>query len=297
MDFRRLNAVTKKDAYLIPYVNSILDRLRDAKFLSSIDIKAAFWQVKVRGSDREKTAFTVPGRGLFHFIRMPFGLHGSPATWQRLIDRVLGADLEPFVFVYLDDIIICTPDFETHLRVLESVFQRLLAAGLMVNQEKCHFCRPQLKYLGYIVDDLGLRVDPEKVTAILNIPRPRNQKDVRKFIGTCSWYRRFVPDFSTRVAPLTSLLKKNCRFRWSEEAERSFTDIRGALVQSPVLSCPDFSRQFELHTDASAYGLGCVLMQTVDADPRVIAYGSKTLSNPNEITRLPSASASLLSGA
>ncbi|BET00273.1 multicellular organismal development [Nesidiocoris tenuis] len=282
VDFRRLNAVTKKDAYPLPYISSILDRLREAKFLSSIDIKSAYWQVKVRKQDREKTAFTVPGRGLFHFKRMPFGLHNAPATWQRLIDRVLGADLEPYVFVYLDDAVICTPDFDTHLNILEKVFQRLLAAGLVINREKCSFCRPELKYLGYIVDEYGLRVDPDKVTAILNIPRPRTPKEVRQFCGTCSWYRRFVRDFSTRIAPLHNLLKKGQKFNWSEEAERAFLDIRQALIQSPVLSCPDFQQPFELHTDASAYGLGAVLIQVLDGEPRVIAYASKSLTKPQQ---------------
>ena len=282
IDYRRLNSLTKKDAYPLPYVNSILDRLRDARYLSSIDIKAAFWQVKVAEHDREKTAFTVPGRGLFQFKRMPFGLHGSPATWQRLVDRVLGVDLEPYVFVYLDDIIISTTDFEIHLDVLEKVFQRLLAAGLAVNQEKCHFCRPALKYLGYIVDCFGLRCDPDKVTAILNVPRPKTQKDVRQFIGMCSWYRRFVKDFSHRVAPLTGLLKKGQVFKWTEATEFAFQDIRQALVESPILCCPDFSQPFEIHTDASAYGIGAVLMQVQNGEPRVIAYASKSLTKPEQ---------------
>lgn len=282
VDYRKVNELTKKDAYPLPYVNSILDRLRDAKYLSSIDIKSAFWQVKVAEKDREKTAFTVPGRGLFQFVRMPFGLHGSPATWQRLIDRALGVDLEPFVFVYLDDIVICTPDFEKHLEVLEKVFQRILAAGLTINKEKCHFCRPQLKYLGYVVDEFGLRVDPEKVTAILNIPRPKTQKEIRQFVGTCSWYRRFVQDFSTRIAPLTDLLKKGRKFEWTEETEKAFVDVRQALVEAPVLCCPDFTKPFQLHCDASGYGLGSVLMQVLDGEPRPIAYASKSLTKPQQ---------------
>lgn len=278
VDFRRLNSVTKKDAYPLPFVNTILDRLRDGHFLSSIDIRAAYWQVKVREKDREKTAFTVPGRGLFQFVRMPFGLHNAPATWQRLIDQVVGVDLEPYCFVYLDDIVICTSDFDQHVEVLEKVFQRLLAAGLVINTEKCEFCRPQLRYLGFVVDELGLRVDPEKVTAILNLQQPRNQKEVRQFLGTCSWYRRFISDFSTRTAPLNKLLRKNQRFEWTDSADQAFMDIKQAIIDAPVLSCPDFEKPFELHTDSSGYGLGCVLMQTIEGNPRVIAYASKTLN-------------------
>lgn len=118
---------------------------------------------------------------------MPFGLTNAPATWQRLIDRVIGADLEPYVFVYLDDIIIVSSDFETHVNVLATVLDRLIAAGLTLNREKCHFCRPSLRYLEYIVDSQGLHVDVEKVEAMLNVPPPRNAKEVRRFVGMASW--------------------------------------------------------------------------------------------------------------
>lgn len=123
VDYRALNAVTKKAAYPLPYISAILNRLRDAKYLSSMDIKSAYWQVPVKESCTELTACTVPGgRGLYNFKRMPFGLSNAPATWQRLIDTVLGPDLEPYVFVYLDDIIIISPDFDTHIKILSQVF-------------------------------------------------------------------------------------------------------------------------------------------------------------------------------
>ncbi|KAK9752584.1 Reverse transcriptase (RNA-dependent DNA polymerase) [Popillia japonica] len=140
------------------------------------------------------------------------GLSGSPAVWQRLIDRVLGADLDPYVFAYLDDIIIVTPTFKQHLEILEKVINRIHAAGLTLNRDKCKFCREELKYLGYVVNQAVLHVDPEKVQAILNIPTPRNVTEVRRVVGLASWYRRFIRDFSTIVSPLTSLLKKGKSF-------------------------------------------------------------------------------------
>lgn len=278
VDYRKLNSVTKRDAYPLPYVNAILDRLRDAKYLSSLDIKSAYWQVPVRKSSRELTAFTVPGRGLFQFKRMPFGLMNAPMTWQRLIDRVLGADLEPFVFVYLDDIIVVSPNFEIHISLLEKVLDRLTAAGLTVSRDKCHFCRPQLRYLGYVVDGAGLRVDPEKVEAILNIKTPTNVSELRRFVGMASWYRRFVPDFSSVIAPLTNLTKKNVSFIWSQGCDTAFRRIKELLVTAPILNCPDFSREFILQTDASDYGLGAVLSQNCDGDEKVIAFLSRSLS-------------------
>lgn len=279
VDYRSVNKVTKRDAYAIPYISMILDRLRNCKYLSSVDLKSAYWQMPLEESSKEKTAFTVPGRGLFQFRRMPFGLHNAPATWQRFVDNTLGHDLEPFVFIYLDDIIVATPDFETHLRVLEKIFDRLIAAGLTVNQEKCEFVKSQLKYLGYVVDSNGLRVDPDKVAAIMEFPTPTKVKEVRRLLGLASWYRRFVPKFSERVAPLTNLTKKNKKFIWDEETERSFLDIKQCLVSAPILTCPDFDKPFILQTDASQRALGAVLVQEFEDGEKVIAYASRTLNH------------------
>lgn len=278
VDYRRLNKVTKKDAYPIPYVSAILDRLKGAKYLSSLDIKSAYWQIPVEEASRDFTAFTIPGRGLFQFRRMPFGLTNAPATWQRLIDRVLGADLEPYVFVYLDDIIVITEDFEDHLRILTKIFERLAAANLTLSPDKCQFCRSELRYLGYIVDKQGLRVDPEKVTAILNIPTPTNVSEMRRFLGMASWYRRFVKDFSTIISPLTELLRKNRKWVWTEGCERAFQCIKECLVTAPILTCPDFSKPFVVQTDASAYGLGAVLTQVYDDGEHVVCFLSRSLN-------------------
>src|SRR5437588_5047665 len=255
VDYRQLNKVTRREAYPLPYVSNTLDKLRDAKYLSSLDIKSAYWQVPVAESSRPYTAFTVPNRGLFQFRRMPFGLHNDPATWQRLVDRVIGADLEPHVFVYLDDIIIVTQTFEDHLRILKEVFKRLASAGLTLPKDKCQFCRPELRYLGYVVDRNGLHVDPEKVTAILNIPTPKNDSEVRRILGMAAWYRRFVSNFSSVIAPLTVLLRKNKSFVWDSACEQAFAKIKEHLVSAPVLKCPDYSLPFTVQTDASQFGL------------------------------------------
>lgn len=278
VDFRKLNSVTKKDAYPIPYVSSILDRLKGAKYLSSIDIKSAFWQVPMAENSKEYTAFTVPGRGLYHFNRMPFGLCNAPAVWQRLMDKVIGVDLEPYAFVYLDDVIVISSSFEQHMEILETIFTRLIEAGLTVNVEKCNFCKPELRYLGYVIDKKGLRVDPEKVSAILNIPVPTCVKDVRSFIGMASWYRRFVPHFSSIIAPLCNLLKKSNKWNWTSDCDQSFQTIKEYLVTAPILHMPDFSKRFYVQTDASSFGLGAVLSQQFSDGERVICYLSRSLT-------------------
>lgn len=282
VDYRQLNKVTKRDAYPLPYVNMILDRLRDAKFLSSLDLKSAYWQIPLEKHSREKTAFTVPGRGLYHFVRLPFGLTNAPATWQRLIDQVLGPELEPFVFVYLDDIIIATPTFSMHIDILKKTLDKLLQAGLTVNRDKCEFVRPMLKYLGYIIDRNGLRVDPDKVSCILEFPRPKTSSEVRRFVGLASWYRRFVPEFSRRVAPLTRLTRKHQKFSWTSDAEEAFLDLKQCLVSAPILTCPDFTKPFILQTDASQVGLGAVLSQEFEDGEKVIAYASRAVTQSEQ---------------
>lgn len=282
IDYRMLNKVTLKDAYPLPLISSILDQLRDARYLSSIDIKSAYWQVELEESSREYTAFTVPGRGLYQFRRMPFGLTNAPATWMRVIDSVLGPELQPSVAVYLDDILIISKDFDSHIKSLELVFDKLHAAGLVVSQEKCQFCLPELRYLGYLVDSAGLRPDPTKVEAILNIPRPQNPTEIRRFIGTASWYRRFIPNFSTLTSPLSALTRKRVKCSWTSACEESFRKIKELLVTASILTCPDFSKSFTLQTDASAYGLGCVLTQQYEDGERVICYLSRSLTRQEQ---------------
>lgn len=174
VDFRKVNAVTLSDAYPLPYVTHTLDKLRDA-------------QIPLEKESRAVTTFTVPGRGLFHFKRLPFGVHTAPATWQRLMDQVLSVDLEPFVFIYLDDIVVVTQTFDKHIEILREVFLRHIKVELTHRKEKYQFCRKELRYLRY-VDMSGLHVDPEKVIAILQISTPTKISEVHGFLGTASWY-------------------------------------------------------------------------------------------------------------
>lgn len=278
VDYRKLNAVTMRDSYPLPMVADTLDKLKDARYLSSLDIKSAYWQVPLAKDSRQYTAFSVPNRGLYQFCRMPMGLHNSAATWQRLMDSILGPDLEPNVFVYLDDVVIVTQTFEKHLSVLEEVFRRLREANLTISFEKCQFCRPQMRYLGYVVDKHGLHVDPDKVQAMLDIPSPKGVGDVRRILGTFSWYRRFVPDFASIVAPITALLKKSTKFAWTNECESAFRLMKERLITAPVLSCPDYSLPFIIQTDASAFGIGACLTQPCADGDKVISYLSRSLS-------------------
>lgn len=280
-DGRKLNQVTVDDAYPMPLIDNILSKLRDAQYLSSIDLRHAFNQIPLEPSSRPKTAFAVPGRGLYQYCVMPFGLSNSPKTMVRLMDQVIDPSLEPFVFVYLDDIIIATPDFVTHIEVLKKVFDRLKAAKLTINLKKSEFCRSSLTYLGFVVDGQGLRTDPSKVDAILKYPIPKTTTEIKRLIGLVGWYRRFIKDFSSLCFPITTLIhgrKKGQAISWTPEADQAFNEMKRLLTTAPILASPDFSKQFVIQCDASNTAISYILYQECDGVEHPIAYGSKMLN-------------------
>lgn len=278
IDARKLNNVTVKDAYPQPQLNRILTQLTDTTYLSSIDFSDAYHQVELDEASKLKTAFSVSGKGFFAYSRMPFGLCNSGATLCRLVDRVIGCDLEPHVFVYMDDVIIATSTLDHHLEILKIIAQRLTAAGLTISPEKSRFCMRRLKYLGHVISADGIEPSNEKIAPILEYPQPKTPKDVRRLIGMANWYRRFIPSYATICAPLTDLLKKGRKFEWSERAQKALEDIKAALVSPPLLATPDFSKPFIIQTDASDCGIGGVLVQGTGEEERVIAYYSQKLS-------------------
>lgn len=280
LDFRKVNNISKKDAYPLPNMTSILDKLRAARYISTLDLRQAYHQIPLERGSREITAFSVPGKGLYHFVRMPYGLTGAPATFQRLLDRLIGPEMEPYAFAYLDDIVIVTPTFDEHITWLRKVLDRIAVAGLTINPEKCEFCKPQVRYLGFLVQREGLTVDPDKTRPILEYPTPSNLKQLRRLLGMTSWYRRFIPDFATVAEPWTRLLKKGARWEWGGDQDRALSQVRESLTTAPVLACPDFEQPFVLQTDASSVGLGAVLTQTLQGEERVIAYASRALAGP-----------------
>lgn len=280
-DGRKLNAITVKDSYPLPLIDNILNQLRDSRYLTSLDLTKAFWCIPLERSSRPKTAFQVHGKGLFQFKVMPFGLCNAAQSMQRLMDAVLGPELEKYVFVYLDDIVVATPTFELHLQVLKKVYDRLQGAGLNLNLDKCKFCRDSLSFLGFVIDHQGLHTDPQKVESVLGMKTPTTTTEVRRFIGLMQWYRRFIKDFSTLSAPITALLKnrkKGQTIVWTPEADASFEKLKRCLATAPVLASPDFSKPFSIQTDASEVGLGAVLCQNHLGYERPIAYASRTLN-------------------
>ncbi|XP_055687229.1 uncharacterized protein LOC129792342 [Lutzomyia longipalpis] len=276
LDARGLNNVTVRDTFPLPHIEAILSQLSGAQYLSSIDLSEAFFQIPLDPQDQQKTAFALPGRKLYCFQRTPFGLVNSPMTMARLMSLVLGHDLEPFVYYYLDDVLVVTPDFETHVRMLGEVAKRLKAANLTINLAKSKFCVPELSFLGLTISSEGISTNTEKIDAIIQLTPPRTVKGLRQVIGMMSWYRKFIPNFSTTILPLTNLLKgKPKTIEWSPEADRALEDLKRALISAPILATADYSKPFRVKTDSSDFGCGGVLVQGEDDKERVIAYMSR----------------------
>ncbi|XP_076844741.1 uncharacterized protein LOC143489530 [Brachyhypopomus gauderio] len=266
VDLSKLNAVSAFDPYPMPRADELVERLGRAKFLTTLDLCKGYWQVPLSDTARELTAFRVPS-GLYHFVVMPFGLHGAGATFQRLMDEVLKGT-EGFAAAYID-VVIYSTSWDEHVQHMQVVLQKIAEAGLTVNPSKCCLAKDSVSYLGYILGGGVIRPQVDKVEAVRRTPVPTTKRRVRSFLGLVGWYRRFIPDFSNRAAPLTNLTKKDKpqKVKWTEECDVAFNDLKQCLCAEPVLCSPDFEKQFVVQTDASGHGLGAVLLQG-DADAR-----------------------------
>lgn len=253
LDARKLNSVTQTDAYPLPSIEGIFSRLPKANIISKLDLKDAFWQIGLDDESKHLTAFTVPGRPLYQFVVMPFGLCNAPQTMCRLMDELIPADLKHCVFGYLDDLIIVSDSFPAHLTVLVRIAEEFRRANLTLNIAKSQFCVTEAKYLGYIIGYGGLKTDPDKIVSILSWPVPKNLKQVRGFLGLCGWYRRFIENFSSIVFPITEVLSTKKKFIWTTEASDAFKKIQHLLTTAPVLMNPDFTKKFYVHCDASDF--------------------------------------------
>ncbi len=278
VDYRKVNAVSKFDAYPMPRVDELLDRLGTARFYSTLDLTKGYWQIPLSPLSKEKSAFTTPF-GLHQFVTLPFGLFGAPATFQRLMDKILRPHTA-YAAAYLDDIIIYSQDWQRHMVHLREVLRALRGAGLTANPKKCAIGRVEVRYLGFHLGHGQVRPQIDKTAAIAACPRPKTKKEVRQFLGLAGYYRRFVPDYSELTSPLTDLTKKEVpdTVPWTERCQQVFTQVKAALCGGPLLHSPDFSLPFLLQTDASDRGLGAVLTQEIGGEERPVLYISRKLS-------------------
>lgn len=295
VDYRRLNNLTKKDAYPLPRIEETFTLLSGSKWFTVLDLKSGFYQLEVEPSDRPKTAFTTPF-GTWQFRRMPQGLTNSPATFQRTMEKVMaGLNLQE-VITFLDDLIVFSDSLEEHEERLMKVLKRIADFGLKLSPSKCKFFQTKVKYLGHEISAKGIQPDPDKVAAIKEWPRPQTVRELRSFLGFTGYYRRFVRDYSRIVRPLNDLLKgefaprnkKQTQWKrtnssslssiWTSDCQEAFELIIQKLTSAPVLGFADWRLPYVVHTDASTTGLGAVLYQVQEGQPRVVAYASRGLS-------------------
>ena len=277
IDYRKLNAVTRKDSYPLPRIDDALDSLAGAKYFSTLDLQSGYHQVAMHPDSKEKTAF-ISHAGLYQFNVLSFGLTNAPPQFQRLMSRILHGLEWKICLVYIDDVIIFSSSFSDHLSRLKTVFDRFRAANLKLKPSKCHFAQDSVNYLGFIVSSSGIAPDPQKLEAVKSFPTPKTVKEVRSFLGLCNYYRRFVEGFSKIASPLNTLTRKNISFVWTPDCETAFSELRKRLCSPPILAYPHFSAPFHLYTDASQTALGYILGQIVDGKEVVLAYGGRELT-------------------
>jgi hypothetical protein len=272
VDYRLLNAVTIKNKYPLPRIDVLFDQLVGAKVFSKIDLRSGYHQINIRASDILKTAFSTR-YGLYEYLVMSFGLTNAPVYFMYLMYLVFMPELEKFVVVFIDDILVYSKNEDEHTQHLHIVLQRLRDHRLYAKLSKCDFWLREIKFLGHTISQDGISVDHEKVQEVMNWKPPTTVQQIQSFLGLAGYYRRFILAFSRIAKPMTELLKKGVKYEWSQKCEDAFHTLRQHLTTAPVLAQPDNTKSFDVYCDASGTGLGCVLMQ----DNRVIAYASRAL--------------------
>ena len=278
-DFRKVNALTKSDSYPIPRIDSVIDKVGNAKFVSKFDLLKGYWQVPLTERANEISAFVTPD-GLFQYRVMPFGMNNAPATFQRMINSVI-CDLD-FCEAYINDVIIVSESWDQHVKHVKLFFDKMLDANLTIDLAKSEFGKATVEYLGHVVGQGQVKPITAKVDVILNFPVPKCKKDIMRFLGMVGFYRKFCKNFSTIANPLTDMLHKKSSFVWSDACQRSFESLKSILVNSPILITPDFSKQFRLYVDASDVAAGAVLMQEIDFVDHPISFYSKKFTKMSE---------------
>ena len=277
IDYRKVNDVTKNDAFPLPRIQDCLDAVSGASIFSTFDLTSGYHQVPVKEADIPKTAF-ITKYGLWEFLTMPMGMKGSAQTFQRTLQIILNGLQWQTCLIYLDDIIVFGSTFDEHLKRVQEVLRCIQQAGLKLKPKKCQLFQQEVTFLGHVVNKDGVKPNPENVSKILNWPIPRNVTEVRQILGMASYYRKFVKDFAAIARPLIQLTKKDIPFEWTDDCDTSFSKIKECLTGPDIMAFPMTNEEFILDTDASNYSIGAVLSQMQNGQERVISYASRTMN-------------------
>jgi len=282
VDFRKLNEITVKNRYPLPRIDELQDRLQGMKWFTAIDIREAYYRIRIKQGEEWKTAFRTR-YGQYEYCVMPFGLTNAPASFQSLINNALREYLDDFVVAYLDDVLIFSKTYEEHVQHVRKVLTKLREKGLPVKLEKCEFHKHEVPFLGYIVSDQGLKMSPDKIKDVLEWPEPRSVKDVQSFLGFANFYRRFIEGYSRVTAALSNLTKKGVQkmFALSADAREAFLELKRRFTSAPLLLMFDPEKPIHLETDASDYAIGACILQPDDNGKWLpVAYHSRKLTGP-----------------
>ncbi|WVZ51917.1 hypothetical protein U9M48_003017, partial [Paspalum notatum var. saurae] len=272
VDYRPLNAVTIKNKYPLPHIDILIDQLAGARVFSKIDLRSGYYQIKIREEDIPKRAF-LTRYGLYEYLIMSFGLTNAPAFFMYMMNSVFMNELDKFLVVFIDDILIYSKNEEEHKEHLRIVLTRLREHKPYAKFSKCVFWLKEVSFLGHILSEKWVAVDPSKVESVLNWKQPESVTKIRSFLGLAGYYRRFIKNFSKTAKPMTSLTKKNAKYTWSPNCEEAFQSLKRSLTTAPVLAQSDVTKPFDVYCDASGNGLGCFLMK----EGRIVAYASRQL--------------------
>jgi hypothetical protein len=277
MDYHSLNEVTIKNKYPLPRIDDLFDQLKGVCVFSKIDLRSGYHQQKIRASDISKTSF-ITRYGLYEYTVISFGLTNAPAYFMYLMNKVFMEYLDKFMVVLIDDILIFSKNAEEQDEHLYMVLQNLRENQLYVKLNKCDFWLKEVSFLGHIIYEGGIYVDPSMVKDVWSWNTPQNVLDIRIFLGLVGYYRRFIEGFSKIFKPMIELLKKGKTFEWTSRRDASFQELNKRLTTTPVFIMPNMEKSFSIYCDASGQGLGCVLMQ----DGHVVAYTSRQLRKHEE---------------
>jgi len=280
-DLRKLNSIIVPQYYPLPTMEDCAQLIGKVKpkFFSVIDQTSGYYSVPLDEKCAYKTAFTVKNRH-FMWARLPMGLASSPACFNFAMATLLKDTLKDFGLVYLDDLVLMSPDFEHHIDLMSRVFAKFRETGLRMNAAKCMFATERVKYLGFIISNKGMFIDDSRVEAIRTFPTPTDLKTLRQFLGIAQFFKRFIKGFSSIAFPLRLLLTKGQPWTWGPTQNQAFLELKNALCSAPVLQFPDPEKHFYLACDASKHGFGACLMQKDENDQlRPVAYAGRATRN------------------
>jgi hypothetical protein len=269
VDYWPLNAITVKNKYPLPRIDILFDQLAGARVFSKVDLRSSYHQIKICPGDVSKTAFSTR-YGLYEYLVMSFGLTNAPAHFMYLMNSVFMPELDKFVMIFIDDILIYSKSEEERAQNLWVILQRLCDHQLYAKFSKCAFWLMEVLFLGHVISTEGIAVDPSKVHEVLDWKSPKSVTQIRSVLRLVGYYRWFIPNFSKIAKPMTQLLEKEAKFKWSPQCEEAFLTLKKLLTIAPVLAQPDIEKMFDVYCDESGTSIGGVLIQ----DGHAIAYAS-----------------------